>query len=362
MELAPNFAFEPLPPIPVPVDPPAAAVAVPHIEAFGLPGLPIHPLPPIHIDPLGPLHDLLGTWSGSGFNVIWRPHKAKPGEPPGQDRFLEINVTNETLQFESIPGSIPNRGLLQDDIDMFGLTYLQQISDHNVKVNGKPAGLHIEPGIWARVPATSDPKEPGTVVRMASIPHGTTILAQGTGFTVQGGPKIDDTNILPFPINGGPGLHFPEQNLAQPTPFRSPPAQIPGVTQAMLDNPNSVLKTAIAGQTITSTTVLVISTDHTPVAGGGTSNTAFLQRVNNKPNANASKVTAIFWIERVKGAAGHPDILQLQYTQTVLLDFNGLSWPHITVATMHKKLLFRPVVADLPHVLETLADKPPLSE
>ncbi len=61
---------------------------------------------------------------------------------------------------------------------MFGLTYLQQISDANLK-----AGLHIEPGIWAVVPTTTNPAEGPTVVRMASIPHGTTILAQGTATT-----------------------------------------------------------------------------------------------------------------------------------------------------------------------------------
>ena len=27
---------------------------------------------------------------------------------------------------------------------------------------------------------------------------------------------------------------------------------------------------------------------------------------------------------------------QLQYTQTVLLNFNGISWPHVTVGTLHK--------------------------
>jgi len=26
----------------------------------------------------------------------------------------------------------------------------------------------------------------------------------------------------------------------------------------------------------------------------------------------------------------------LQYTQTVLLNFNGISWPHGTVGTLHK--------------------------
>ena len=31
---------------------------------------------------------------------------------------------------------------------------------------------------------------------------------------------------------------------------------------------------------------------------------------------------------------GTPNFLQLQYSQLVLLNFNGLSWPHITVATL----------------------------
>ena len=30
-----------------------------------------------------------------------------------------------------------------------------------------------------------------------------------------------------------------------------------------------------------------------------------------------------------------PTYLQLQYSQTVMLVFNGVFWPHITVATMH---------------------------
>jgi len=32
-------------------------------------------------------------------------------------------VTSEQLEFSAIPGPIPNRGLLQPDINMFGLTY-----------------------------------------------------------------------------------------------------------------------------------------------------------------------------------------------------------------------------------------------
>jgi hypothetical protein len=50
-------------------------------------------------------------------------------------------------------------------------------------------------------------------------------------------------------------------------------------------------------------------------------------------------VTSTFWIETVKGYAGGADFQQLQYTQNVLLNFNGLSWPHVTVATLRKKQL-----------------------
>ena len=48
--------------------------------------------------------------------------------------------------FTRINGDIPNRGLDMADINMHGVTYMQQINEA-----GNPAaGLHIEPGIWAR--------------------------------------------------------------------------------------------------------------------------------------------------------------------------------------------------------------------
>ena len=52
-------------------------------------------------------------------------------------------------------------------------------------------------------------------------------------------------------------------------------------------------------------------------------------------NASANHVTATFWVETVKGQHGK-HFLQLQYTQTVMLDFNGLRWPHVSVATLRK--------------------------
>jgi hypothetical protein len=53
--------------------------------------------------------------------------------------------------------------------------------------------------MWVSVPATDDPKEPPTLVRMASIPHGTTIVAQGTLLaTVKDKPDIKPIDITPF--------------------------------------------------------------------------------------------------------------------------------------------------------------------
>ncbi len=299
MELAAGFSFQPLPPIEDPVELAAAA------------------------DPLGPLAGLAGKWTGQGFNVIWRPDHA-----PGQDHFLELNVTSEQLDFTKIPGKIPNRGLLQHDMNMHGLTYLQQISDANLN-----AGLHIEPGLWVSVPATSDPQAARTVARLASIPHGTTIVAQGTAGT-SAAPAIPDITIKPFPIGNPAGrTDFPEQTLATPSNFRTAGAGLTGITQQMVDNPGTVLQSAIAGRHIHATTRLHVSTSDAPLPGGGTANTAFLKGGADGPNADAASVRATFWLETLQGDTA-PSLLQ--YAQIVLLNFSGLSWPHVTVATLAK--------------------------
>jgi len=306
MELTPNFAYNPNP------SPP--------------PGPP--PAPPS--DDPGLLSGLVGTWTGTGFNAIWRPNQLTTG----QDRFLELNLTQETLEFsQPIPGGIPNRGLLQPDITMGGLRYLQQISDANFPPPPNN-GLHVEPGLWLNVPATTNPAVSASVARLASIPHGATILAQGVASQADGRPTIPAINLDPFPIgNSAAASPFPEQNLATQTAFRTPQQGLTGpggtITQPMVDNPNSVLVNASEGQTITSTVTLQVSTGDLPVTGGGTDNTAFLIGGPSGPNADAVSVTATFWIETVENQP-----MQLQYSQTVLLNFNGLSWPHVTVATL----------------------------
>jgi hypothetical protein len=69
---------------------------------------------------------------------------------------------------------VPNRGEVQGDIFLNGVPYLQTVQD---VTTGQAIGIHVEPGIWMCVPSTKDPSEPENVVRMGSIPHGTTICA-----------------------------------------------------------------------------------------------------------------------------------------------------------------------------------------
>ena len=60
---------------------------------------------------------------------------------------------------------------------------------------------------------------------------------------------------------------------------------------------------------------------------------AFLEGSGGRPNADAAKMTATFWVETVQLKNG-TTFQQLQYMQRILLNFNGLSWPHISVATL----------------------------
>jgi len=272
MNLEPNFAYNPNPSPPPPAPVPAPA------------------------DALGLLAGLQGKWVGTGFNAIWRPNVLTSG----QDRFLELNSTSEILEFDQIPGEIPNRGLLQPDISMGGLRYLQQISDVNLPASNN--GLHIEPGVWLNIPSTTNPAVSASIARLGSIPHGTTILAQGLASLATGAPSIPLINLNPFSIGNPPGTSpFPEQNLATTTAFRTPATQLAGITQAMIDDPNSVLVAALAGHTIVSTVTLHVSSADLPVEGGGTLNTAFLVGGAAGPNANAAVVTATFLARDGKG-------------------------------------------------------------
>ena len=349
---------------------------------------PAAPAPP---PPLGPLAAFVGAWAGNGFNTIFRPDNTVTPTPlpipvtPTPDNVLELNLTSESLAFSPSLGSVPNRGSSpQGDIFLNGVPYLQTIND--ITIHGESVGIHVEPGLWMHVPSTTVPPLGETVVRMASIPHGTTIEAQGIFVSKPGPPVIDPVDITPFQI-GNPAnrIKFPSQTASDPKTARIPQdlstfIAAGTITQALLDDPNSLLRSHISKQDIINTVAIIISTAPPPppsLFGGGTDNIAFLlgQAAATAPNANAVQMTAVFWIETVQEVilvppytVGQPPIAikarpsvpgqrvptfsvtppfdlemprelkvtftQIQYTQTVLLNFNGLSWPHVSLNTL----------------------------
>jgi hypothetical protein len=343
--------------------------------------------------PLGPLAAFAGNWHGVGLNTIFRPQNERTPTPlptpkPQEDNVLELNLTSELLSFSKELGRVPNRGKVQGDIFLNGVPYLQTIED----VTAEPhTPIHFEPGIWLAVPSTEDPRQPETLVRMASIPHGTTICLQGNVTPpAKGAPTIPAVDITPFstatPTNKIP---FPSQKAVEAGTARLPQdltsfISAGTITQEILDDPNSVLRKATSGFNILSTTTIsVASTASSPLFGGGTDNIAFLlgneAAVTNPngpgQNAQAAQASATFWIQEVQfvvdipsypsgagplllvpqgitpgqhaptfelanpGQAGHGRAIEvvgtiIQYSQLVALDFNTLTWPHVTVSTL----------------------------
>jgi len=341
------------------------------------------------------------TFTGNGFNLIFRPNSTttpttlpNPAVGPN-DNILELNLTVDTLAFSAPLGNIPNRGnAAEADLFLNGVPYVQTVND---VTNGTPTAIHFEPGIWLAVPASTNPTEPTTIARMASIPHGTTINLQGNSLAaVAGPPNIPAVDPTPFFTATRTPFVFPSQTASATNTFRLPQdltsfIAAGTITQAILSDPNTVLRNAIAGQNIVSTITLeVASAPETPVGpavipalGGGTANIAFLTANADVPVQQAGPAgkvfagtKATFWIETVEleiivpllpAGAGpitvfgvphpvtgirppnvlihppfpipHPIVIkifftQIQYSQVVLLNFNNLTWPHVSVATL----------------------------
>ena len=369
------------------------------------------------INPVDPTQGMV--FAGTGFNTIFRPQSPKtptklPFPVPSSDNILELNLTAETLSFAAPLGNVPNRGFgNQGDIALNAVPYVQSVND----ITSLPAtGIHFEPGMWLAVPPTTAPAEAETIyTRMASIPHGVTVNAQGISFGRKTGKPDFNTikvNINPFFIGQAqqpstPGTRFfPSQTAATPHTARIPQDLTPfisagTITQDMIDDPNVVLQKEIASQDMESFVTLVVTTDSggklptpppnptnppappvstPPGFGGGPAEIAFLTGDNSNPpqnaNAHAFKMTAVFWIETVRekivvpqckanglpitvraapraGSSLRPtftltppyDItnntttivvpyIQIQYSQTVFLNFGPLTWPHVSVATL----------------------------
>lgn len=155
------------------------------------------------------------------------------------------------------------------------------------------------------------------------------------------------------------------------------------ITPEILADPNQVLRNAIQDQKIVNFIPFSVSTESTDdINGGGTANIAFLggpgatrEKKGDNANAFAASMEVTFWIATVEceivapgnsateyvarpagdfgptfkvpptvGRSGPTkftvNYTQLQYSQTVILDFFSPRWPHVSVATLGEQTTF----------------------
>ncbi|EEU43582.1 uncharacterized protein NECHADRAFT_82514 [Fusarium vanettenii 77-13-4] len=330
-------------------------------------------------------------------NKITPTHFPVKPTDTNDDNVLQLNLTSETMTFGNELGNVPNRGLgEQADIMLNGVPYTQTILDampSDVLSPCKPPVIHFEPGLWMRVPEVATmPDLAASFNRMASIPHGTTINAQcfGPAVTHKGPPVIPSVGITPVFLPTGKETPFASQTASDKASRRLPQDLTPfekdgTITQEILNDPNTVLRNANKGKHIVEHTTFTVTTaSQPPNLGGGTSNIGFNIGADDgavfpatpkerSGNANATKMTAQYWISKVraeirllpcmeKGDVVSPvshgprdavpqfvidrhhvvtapktitvEYTQIQYSQFVALDFNGLGWPHVSVATL----------------------------
>jgi hypothetical protein len=231
-----------------------------------------------------------------------------------------------------------------------GISYVQRVGAFENPKTGSndspnPVGIHFEPGLLMFVPKSDfNPKgQPATINRMASIPHGTLINAQGlapSSTQKAGKPDMakDVESIVPFNIGDPTSLvDFPHLNFDATdqqnrlpdrlTDFKSTrdfPVHVclahnfnhlaETITKEIFKDPNQVLRNAIADQNIESFAKFEITTkpaSGSKIVGGGTSNIGFLQGTDEVKlagsgqfdtavgNAHAATMKVTYWIERL---------------------------------------------------------------
>ena len=325
---------------------------------------------------LGPLSLLPGKWrgNGTGWNMIALPFK----DGPFGFRVL-MNQYDEQLEFDKVDDNVPNRGLpgIIDDSSQFDqfvvtLDYQQQVQqviaeDFPDSGLAGAAGLpiHHEPGLFLymknlrtrRHDIGAGPDATVEIARLASIPHGNSVLALGMSEVVRGAPKIPPIRGLPLGRFGSvdsdrylePYKHYIDN------PFMGTVVGVPGFPGFHPNDMNAILRFANEPlkDEIERTTILTLDTKR---EAAGIANIPFIEK-----QADAVSMKSTFWIQELKdpgkgngygkgkgkgrGKAKGKPRLRMQYSQVVMLDFfqprqdelpGRAQWPHISINTLGK--------------------------
>lgn len=271
----------------------------------------------------GLLARLEGRWQGTGLVCISLPHFTQDADSKSKEPFrFVLRTTKDEFQFDKIQGPVVDRGSKEKDEVAFGLSYTAKAFDLRTEEL-----LHVEQGMFMNVltthAPTPTPQEPSEriILRMATVPHGNALLAQSSVCAKKrGGPEIDDVSTTPV----GPGVDAP--GYLNPITNAPLPA---GVKREDVANPNRWLKRALRGLEFRSTATIRMSTRK----NGGLVNSAYVRE-----NADTTRMDATFWIAKSRAdEAGAPSVRRLVYTQTVMIEFDGIKWPHVSVGVLEKK-------------------------
>ena len=225
---------------------------------------------------------------------------------------------------------------LSSQADQFVVTLdyeqtITQIDAADFPVSGQAGGpgvaIHHEPGLWLHM--VNQNTNDIDIARLATIPHGNSVLGLGDSDVISGAPIIPPLSGLPIGV---------DQDLDHPylSPYKTfHDAPFKNLFDPVI--PNQLLEDANAGVNIQRTTVLPVDTS---IESGGISNIPFI-----KKQADATEMQSTFWIQELveTGPGGNPK-LRLQYTQTVMLEFferlDGvpglIKWPHVSINTLEK--------------------------
>lgn len=316
---------------------------------------------------LGPLKLLPGKWAnvvpesqgpglpGRGWNMIALPFVApKEANFPFNYRLL-LHQYNEELEFVLVDKAVPNRGIrlapgtpANTDQFLVALDYQQRIKqiagDDFPKsgLAGSPQDvIHHEPGLWLHM--TNGVTEGFNIGRLATIPHGDSVLALGRSSEHSGVQSIPDISGLPVGVDQD--LGEPGNDQRRGNPYLGPYKHFnENLFQGLFNpvSPNDLLEAANQGVEVEKTTVLDVDSTRPT---GGIVNIPFVVR-----QANATVMKSTFWIQELKekDKYGKPK-LRLQYTQLVMLDFfprvdnlppgccpGLIQWPHVSINTLEK--------------------------
>lgn len=324
---------------------------------------------------LGPLSLLPGTWRGcgTGWNMI-----ALPFDQAQFNFRLLMNQYDETLEFKFVDDNVPNRGLAgvienstEEDQFVVTLDYQQSIKQRVVEdfpesgLAGDPGlAIHHEPGLWLYMKNLRTTDKDFTanglidavieVARLATIPHGNSVLALGTSAVQQGMPEIPSVSGLPIGRfedlastgydvlsdngNGQPDPYLEPYKHYIDDPFMGEVNNVPGFPGFNPRDMNEILRFANQGVEIDRTTMLTVDSTR---QDAGVVNIPFVVK-----QAEPVSMKSTFWIQELKekDECGHPQ-LRLQYSQIVMLDFfrpredghpDRARWPHISINTLKK--------------------------